>query len=106
MAGVGLDGAAEWLRVAWRWAAPLSGVQLLAVAVGFAVVASRLRPVARHAHAARGLPGQRARSTPLPDFFARYGRKAGLILALICLYRLSDFVLNIMNPFYSTSGSR
>ena len=27
-----------------------------------------------------------------------------LILALICVYRLSDFVLNIMNPFYLDMG--
>lgn len=37
---------------------------------------------------------------PLADFFLRFGRLALPILALICLYRLSDFVLNIMNPFY------
>jgi PAT family beta-lactamase induction signal transducer AmpG len=34
----------------------------------------------------------------------RYGRKAMPILALICLYRLSDFLLNIMNPFYLDLG--
>ena len=27
-----------------------------------------------------------------------------LILAMICFYRLSDFVLNIMNPFYLDLG--
>jgi PAT family beta-lactamase induction signal transducer AmpG len=41
---------------------------------------------------------------PLKNFFARYGRLAPLILALICTYRLSDFVLNIMNPFYLDLG--
>jgi PAT family beta-lactamase induction signal transducer AmpG len=29
---------------------------------------------------------------------------AGLILAAICVYRVSDFVLNIMNPFYRDMG--
>lgn len=41
---------------------------------------------------------------PLRDFFKRYAKQASLILALICLYRLSDFVLNIMNPFYLDLG--
>lgn len=63
--------------------------------------------------AATPLPGFRTRpgvylgvalGEPLKDFFARYGRAAGLILALICLYRLTDFVLNIMNPFYLDLG--
>jgi PAT family beta-lactamase induction signal transducer AmpG len=41
---------------------------------------------------------------PLRDFFRRYHNTAALILALICLYRVSDFVLNIMNPFYLDLG--
>jgi len=41
---------------------------------------------------------------PLRDFFTRYRGSAVLILALICTYRLSDFVLNIMNPFYIDLG--
>ena len=41
---------------------------------------------------------------PLRDFFKRYRGTATLILALICVYRLSDFVLNIMNPFYLDLG--
>lgn len=62
---------------------------------------------------ARPLPGIRTRpgaylgaalGEPLKNFFHRYGKEAGFILALICLYRLSDFVLNIMNPFYLDLG--
>ncbi|MGY9107055.1 MAG: AmpG family muropeptide MFS transporter, partial [Alphaproteobacteria bacterium] len=41
---------------------------------------------------------------PFRDFFRRYRGTAVLILALICFYRLSDFVLNIMNPFYLDLG--
>ncbi|MBN8551434.1 MAG: MFS transporter [Caulobacterales bacterium] len=41
---------------------------------------------------------------PLRDFFMRFGKLAVPILALICLYRLADFVLNIMNPFYQDLG--
>ena len=41
---------------------------------------------------------------PLKDFFARFGGLAMAILALICVYRLADFVLNIMGPFYIDLG--
>ena len=59
------------------------------------------------------LPGARTRpgvylssalADPLRDFFSRYRSAGGLILALICLYRVPDFVLNIMNPFYLDLG--
>lgn len=41
---------------------------------------------------------------PLKDFYRRFSGVATLILALICVYRLADFVLNIMNPFYLDLG--
>lgn len=41
---------------------------------------------------------------PLKDFFQRFGHLAMPILALICCYRLADFVLNIMPPFYLDLG--
>ncbi len=59
------------------------------------------------------IPGVRTRpgaylagsfGAPLKDFFDRFGSLAVLILALICFYRLADFVLNIMNPFYLDLG--
>lgn len=59
------------------------------------------------------LPGFRTRpgaylagsfGEPLMDFLIRFGKLAVPILALICLYRLADFVLNIMNPFYQDLG--
>ena len=87
---------------AWR---SRSGVwfQLLSVIAGFALVIVAARPI----------PGMRTRpglylaaalGDPLRDFFRRYQNTAALILALICLYRVSDFVLNIMNPFYLDLG--
>jgi PAT family beta-lactamase induction signal transducer AmpG len=86
------------------WTAPGAiWLQLSAVVIGFSVVAIATLPV----------PGQRTRpgvylgsalGDPLKDFFGRYGGVAALILALICCYRLSDFVLNIMNPFYLDLG--
>lgn len=41
---------------------------------------------------------------PLQDFFRRYRGSATLILALVCVYRLAESVLNIMNPFYLDLG--
>jgi MFS transporter, PAT family, beta-lactamase induction signal transducer AmpG len=46
----------------------------------------------------------RSYGDPLRDFFSRFAGTASLILAMICCYRLSDFVLNIMNPFYLDLG--
>jgi PAT family beta-lactamase induction signal transducer AmpG len=63
--------------------------------------------------ACRPIPGHPTRpgaylagsfGAPFAEFFRRFGRLGGLILALICIYRLSDFVLNIMNPFYLDLG--
>jgi PAT family beta-lactamase induction signal transducer AmpG len=73
------------------------------VLTGFAVIVAATCPI----------PGKRTRpglylaaalGDPLRDFFRRYERTAAMILALICLYRVSDFVLNIMNPFYLDLG--
>ena len=82
-----------------------SGVllQFAYVIGGFALLAAACWP----------LPGLRTRpgaylagsfGEPLMDFLIRFGKLALPILALICLYRLADFVLNIMNPFYQDLG--
>ena len=87
------------------WTAPDIGVfvQFAAVVVGFGLLLAACWP----------LPGVRTRpgaflagsfGAPLMDFFRRFAGLAALILALICLYRVSDFVLNIMNPFYLDLG--
>jgi PAT family beta-lactamase induction signal transducer AmpG len=42
---------------------------------------------------------------PFADFFARYGRSAGLILAFICTYRLTEYGMGSMaNSFYRDHG--
>jgi PAT family beta-lactamase induction signal transducer AmpG len=98
----GLDGGAEWITTAWR--SP-NGVwyQVGSVLAGFAVIALAITP----------MPGMRTRpgvylfsalAEPLFDFLRRYKGVAAMILALICVYRLPDFVLNIMNPFYLDLG--
>jgi PAT family beta-lactamase induction signal transducer AmpG len=99
-APLGSDGTA--VKAAWTGS---SGVWLQAsgVVFGFVLVALAAWP----------LPGGGTRpgrylgvalGAPLADFFRRFGKAAGWILALICVYRLSDFVLNIMNPFYLDLG--
>lgn len=102
VSGAGLDELAGWLRQIWTGTTGV-WVQVAAVLVGFAVVGVAVTP----------LPGLRTRPgaylsgalvEPLAVFFRRYGRSAAPILALICLYRLSDFLLNIMNPFYLDLG--
>jgi PAT family beta-lactamase induction signal transducer AmpG len=98
-------GAAEWGQAAMAAWKSRSAVwfQLLSVVAGFAIVFLATRPIPR----IRTRPGvylAAALGDPLRDFFNRYEKSAALILALICLYRVSDFVLNIMNPFYLDLG--
>jgi PAT family beta-lactamase induction signal transducer AmpG len=102
LSALGASGAGDAVVAAWQsrngvW------VQLLSVLVGFAVIFIATCPI----------PGKRTRpgmylaaalGDPLRDFFHRYQKSAAMILALICLYRVSDFVLNIMNPFYLDAG--
>ncbi len=88
------------------WSSRQSGIflQFPAVVAGLGCIALACMP----------LPGRttrpsvylrRAYGEPLADFFRRFGTRYGmLILALICMYRLSDFVLNLMNPFYQDLG--
>jgi len=99
---LGLPPLAASLVEAWRSASAV-WYQFAAVAIGFGVIAA----------STLAIPGVRTRpglylgaafGDPLRDFFSRYRGRAALILALICTYRLSDFVLNIMNPFYLDLG--
>jgi PAT family beta-lactamase induction signal transducer AmpG len=101
--GVGLADAGTAITEAWALKPEGIYVQLLAVVAGLGVIVLAVCPI----------PGFRTRpgvylfaalGDPLRDFFVRYRGTAALILALICLYRLSDFVLNIMNPFYADLG--
>jgi PAT family beta-lactamase induction signal transducer AmpG len=99
---IGLGSLGEALTAAWR---PPYGVwfQLISVVLGFAVLIVASSPIP----GVRTRPGlylAAALGDPLRDFFTRYRGSAALILALICTYRLSDFVLNIMNPFYLDLG--
>lgn len=87
------------------WTAKPNGVwlQLLGVACGLAIVVIAAWPIPK----VRTKPGaymSKAFGEPLGEFLTRFQGVAGLILAAICVYRVSDFVLNIMNPFYRDMG--
>jgi PAT family beta-lactamase induction signal transducer AmpG len=95
--------ATDALKAAWTTPPNAVFVQLAAVLVGLVGMVVACWP----------LPGVRTRpgawlagsfGEPLVAFFQRYQRLAGLILALICVYRLSDNVLNLMSPFYLDLG--
>ncbi|HXE81455.1 MAG TPA: MFS transporter [Vicinamibacterales bacterium] len=99
---LGAAAAGEAVLAAWASSARV-WVHLAAILVGIGIIVLAALP----------LPGTRTRpgvylssalADPLRDFFSRHRTTGGLILALICLYRLPDFVLNIMNPFYLDLG--
>jgi len=102
LGGLWLDPLAETLRTRWSG----SGAALFSfifVVIGLVLVGLTATPLP----GAKTRPGvylYHALGEPLAVFFRRYGRSAGLILAMICFYRLSDFLLNIMTPFYLDVG--
>jgi MFS transporter, PAT family, beta-lactamase induction signal transducer AmpG len=103
LGAIGLAGAGESVTAAWAMKPEGVYFQLLAVAAGLGVIVLAICPIPKF----KTRPGVylfAALGDPLRDFLARYRGVAALILALICLYRLSDFVLNIMNPFYADLG--
>ena len=96
-------GLADGFDVLWK--AQTTGVflQVGTVAIGFALIVLCAWP----------LPGKRTQpglflahafGDPLKDFFGRFGAFAWMMIALICFYRISQFLLNIMNPFYIDIG--
>lgn len=102
LSALGLGAVGDAMKAAWASDAKI-WFQLIAIVAGFAIITL----------AARRIPGVQTRpgaylsgalGQPLVDFFGRYGKVAGLILALICLYRVSDFVLNINGAFYVDLG--
>jgi PAT family beta-lactamase induction signal transducer AmpG len=102
LGALGADGAREAILAAWASGAR-AWVHLAAIVIGLGLIVVAATPLP----GARTRPGvylSSALADPLRDFFARYRSAGGLILALICLYRVPDFVLNIMNPFYLDLG--
>ena len=91
-------GLGETLKANWTL-----GAQFIGIVIGFAIIVVAAAPLPGTT-TRPGLYLSHAFGEPLADFFTRFRGSALLILALICCYRLSDFVLNIMNPFYLDLG--
>lgn len=75
--------------------------QVLGVAVGLVIVAFATYPMFKSRPSAYFAGTLKE---PLEDFFKRYGSVGALILAMICVYRVADFVLNLMTAFYVDVG--
>lgn len=96
--------AASYQHGAWQAAYLAMAASML---VGVVTVLLSPEPVRRELppakNAAEWLRG--ALVEPFADFISRYRWQAGLILALIAVYRISDVVMGIMaNPFYVDMG--
>ncbi len=99
-----VPGAAGYQHEAWRTAYL---VMAASMAVGVLTVLLSPEPLRRELPPARSVGEwlQGALVEPFADFLRRYGWHAGLILALIAVYRISDVVMGIMaNPFYVDMG--
>jgi PAT family beta-lactamase induction signal transducer AmpG len=106
--GFGLFGqsaeAAEAFKALWESRQTGIFIQFPAVLAGLGLIALACVPLPGRP-TRPGVYLRRAYGEPLGNFFDRFSLKFGLlILALICMYRLSDFVLNLMNPFYIDLG--
>jgi PAT family beta-lactamase induction signal transducer AmpG len=115
--GAGLSGKAEPLTFMFPWigmtdavpgfteawgAKPWGAVwQVIGVAIGLAIVAFATYPLFKSRPSAYFAGTLKE---PLEDFFKRYGSVGALILAMICVYRVADFVLNLMTAFYVDVG--
>jgi PAT family beta-lactamase induction signal transducer AmpG len=99
-----LDAAAGYQNAAWQTAYLVMAASMLP---GVLTVLLSPEP-ARHELPPARNPGEWLRSAmvePFADFLRRYRWQAGLILALIAVYRISDVVMGIMaNPFYVDMG--
>lgn len=115
--GAGLSGKAEpitfmfpWIGMGdaavgfsgWWTAKPWGAVwQVFGVAVGLATVAVATYPMFKSRPSAYFAGTLKE---PLEDFFKRYRGTGALILAMICVFRIADFVLNLMTAFYVDVG--
>ncbi|QGZ96968.1 AmpG family muropeptide MFS transporter [Terricaulis silvestris] len=115
--GAGLSGKPEPLAFMFPWMGLTDAVpgfaelwaskpwgavwQVFAVAVGLAIVAFATYPMIKSRPSAYFAGTLKE---PLEDFFKRYRSTGALILAMICVYRIADFVLNLMTAFYVDVG--
>ena len=92
------------LKTAWKSGAFAIPIQIAAVLGGFVLMGLACFPLP----GTKTFPGTylaHSFGDPLKDFFDRFKARTGsIILAMICVYRISDFVMNIMKPFYLDIG--
>jgi PAT family beta-lactamase induction signal transducer AmpG len=100
---IGASGAGKAVKGIWESKQTGIFYQVAGLLVGFAIIYVGAAPIPGRA-TRPGTYLARSLGEPVADFFARYKDVATLILALICLYRISEFVLNVMNPFYLDLG--
>lgn len=93
-------------HVAYRTMAALMVIGMVSTLAAPVPVVDELAVEAGGARARVGFAThlKRAVINPFIDFFRRFGGAGALILALVCFYRMSDFSLTIMNPFYLDLG--
>jgi PAT family beta-lactamase induction signal transducer AmpG len=100
---MGLSDAAPGFANLWT-ARPWGALwQALGVVVGLAIVALATYP----APGLESRPSAYFKGTlkePLEDFFKRYRNTGAVVLAMICVYRIADFVLNLMSAFLVDVG--
>jgi len=98
---IGMEGAAPGFTEWWT-GKPWGAVwQVFGVAIGLAIVAFATYPLFKSRPSAYFAGTLKE---PLEDFFKRYRSTGALILAMICVYRVADFVLNLMTAFYVDVG--
>ena len=98
---IGMEGAAPGFTEWWT-AKPWGAMwQVFGVAIGLVIVAFATHPMFKSRPSAYFAGTLKE---PLEDFFKRYRSTGALILAMICVYRIADFVLNLMTAFYVDVG--
>jgi PAT family beta-lactamase induction signal transducer AmpG len=103
LADIGLSTPAATVKALWESKQTGIFYQVGGLLAGFAIIYVGAAPIPWR----RTRPGTylaRSLGEPIADFFRRYKDVATLILAMICVYRISEFVLNVMNPFYLDLG--
>ena len=99
-----ISGLSSYQHVAWQTAYL---VMAASMALGMLTVLLSPEPIRMPMPVAKNAAEwlRSALVEPFADFLRRYQWQAGLILALIAIYRISDVVMGIMaNPFYVDMG--
>ena len=98
---IGMEGASASFAEWWT-GKPWGAIwQVFGVAIGLGIVGFATYPMFKSRPSAYFAGTLKE---PLEDFFKRHGSTGMLILAMICVYRIADFVLNLMTAFYVDVG--